>query len=230
MIDQKDAAVITDHGSKLTPWHRVHDSYVNTAHTLALEHYKLVIAEFGSAAQKEELRKLEHDSVEMRWRLLEQLTEDISFGTANPNISNLQHGRAQRNKARVEDDEEEGEEGPQLAGDDDDDGGDAGEEGDDEDEEEESPPPRRTTRKRPPSPTTDETRRTKQRRDACQGGVATTPGICGMVGCKNHGAMSGCMTCGVRLCMWKCMNKHLRGEGKLKCLKVEIEWKQGDWY
>jgi len=49
VIDQKDAALITDHGSKRTPWHRVHDAYCNTAMTLALEHYALVIAKYGSA-------------------------------------------------------------------------------------------------------------------------------------------------------------------------------------
>ena len=42
----------------------------------------------------------------------------------------------------------------------------------------------------------------------CQGGVATKQGICGMVGCRNNWAQSGCRTCGVRLCMWSCMNKH----------------------
>ena len=38
VVDQKDAARITDHGSKKTPWHRVHDSIVNTAANLAFEH------------------------------------------------------------------------------------------------------------------------------------------------------------------------------------------------
>ena len=33
VVDQKDAALMTQHGSKRTPWHRVHDAYLNTAAT-----------------------------------------------------------------------------------------------------------------------------------------------------------------------------------------------------
>ena len=37
VVDQKDAALITDHGSKKTPWQRVDDAYTNTAMNLAFE-------------------------------------------------------------------------------------------------------------------------------------------------------------------------------------------------
>ena len=46
---------------KRSPWHRVHDSFVNTAMTMALEHYALVITEYGSAEQRKHLRRLRHD-------------------------------------------------------------------------------------------------------------------------------------------------------------------------
>ncbi len=51
-----------------------------------------------------------------------------------------------------------------------------------------------------------------------------------MLGCNNKHAMSGCKTHGVRLCLWTCMNRHLRGEGNLKRLCKEIQWKEGEWY
>ena len=51
-----------------------------------------------------------------------------------------------------------------------------------------------------------------------------------MMGCNNHGCFSGCRTCGYRFCMWKCMDNHLRGEGELKRLEVEVEWKTGEWH
>ena len=106
VVDQKDAALISDHGSKKSPWHRVHDSFVNTAMTLALEHFDLVITAFGSEEQRRHLNRLRHDAVEARWELLEQLTEEAHFGVENPNVSTLQRGRAQKNKAAA--DEEEG--------------------------------------------------------------------------------------------------------------------------
>ena len=46
----------------------------------------------------------------------------------------------------------------------------------------------------------------------------------------NNGALSGCRTAGYRFCLWKCMNKHMRGLGKLKRQKVEVQWKDGEWY
>ena len=64
----------------------------------------------------------------------------------------------------------------------------------------------------------------------CQGGVATKAGVCGMEGCNNKSAMSGCRTAGYRFCLWSCMNRHMKGFGKLKRQKIEVEWKDGEWY
>ena len=56
VIDQRDAALVTDHGSKVNPWHRPHDAYVNTAFNLALEHYAMVVSEFGTPEQVAHVR------------------------------------------------------------------------------------------------------------------------------------------------------------------------------
>ena len=89
VVDQRNAAVAPDHSSKTTPWHRVHDFFVNMSFTLAFEHYKVVINDKGSVEQKEELRKLINKSDEGRWLLLEQITEDIRFGTLPAALSQL---------------------------------------------------------------------------------------------------------------------------------------------
>ena len=57
----------------------------------------------------------------------------------------------------------------------------------------------------------------------CQGGVATTRGVCGMEGCSNKDCYSGCRTAGYRFCLWSCMNRHMKGFGKLKRQKIEVE-------
>ena len=59
----------------------------------------------------------------------------------------------------------------------------------------------------------------------CQLGTATQTGRCARVGCTSHTAMSGCRTCGVRLCRWKCLNAHLRGDCNLKSMRSEVSWK-----
>ena len=92
VVDQTDAALVSNHGSKTTPWHRPHDAYVNTCFNLTLKHYSLVIKQFGSPAQKKALKKLHHNTAEARWQLIEQLTEDARFGTENPNVTNLNRG------------------------------------------------------------------------------------------------------------------------------------------
>jgi hypothetical protein len=199
----------------------------------------LVIAEFGSDAQKEELKKLRHDSVEARWLLVEQLTEDAWFGTDKPavsnrQVSNLQCGRRQKNKKKAAEGDDEGE-GDEEEGGEEQEPDWEEEDFDRDDEDDPSSPPRRSTRKRACSPKPgDATPRTQPRtqapRDVCQLGVATTQGTCGIKGCKNQNCMSGCRMCGYRFCMVKCMNKHLRGEGELKRLRDEIEWKSGEWY
>ena len=80
------------------------------------------------------------------------------------------------------------------------------------------------------TPATANACRPHQRRDACQLGVATKQGMCGMEGCTSKFATTGCKTCGYRFCMVSCLNKHLRGEGALKRLRTAIEWKVGEWY
>eukprot|EP00326_Haptolina_ericina_P001964 CAMPEP_0181218512 /NCGR_PEP_ID=MMETSP1096-20121128/27736_1 /TAXON_ID=156174 ORGANISM="Chrysochromulina ericina, Strain CCMP281" /NCGR_SAMPLE_ID=MMETSP1096 /ASSEMBLY_ACC=CAM_ASM_000453 /LENGTH=220 /DNA_ID=CAMNT_0023310739 /DNA_START=264 /DNA_END=926 /DNA_ORIENTATION=- len=217
--------------------------------TLALEHYALVIEAYGSAEQRKHLKRLRHNAVEARWELIEQLTKDAHFGVENPNVSQLQRGRSQRNKARADD--EGGEEGEEGAGDGEEDAEDDEEEEDaedDEEEEDEPEPPRRggrraaaqredrtpaARRKHPAadespasgeSPETEEGPR-KRQSVVCQLGTAEKPGMCGRVGCSANRVQSGCGTCGMRFCLWKCMNAHLRGACELKCLRSEVSWK-----
>ena len=59
----------------------------------------------------------------------------------------------------------------------------------------------------------------------CQLGTATKQGQCARVGCKCATTMSGCRTCGVRLCQWKCLNAHLRGGCDLKSMRLVLSWK-----
>ena len=73
VIDQQDAAAITSHRTRRSPWHRVHDAYCNTAMTLAVQHYRVVIQNHGTDEQKKKLKRL--SSNELRWRLLEDLVK-----------------------------------------------------------------------------------------------------------------------------------------------------------
>ena len=79
VIDQQDAAAITSHRTRRSPWHRVHDAYCNTAMTLAVQHYRVVIQNHGTDEQKKKLKRL--SSNELRWRLLEDLVKGSQCGT-----------------------------------------------------------------------------------------------------------------------------------------------------
>lgn len=62
-------------------------------------------------------------------------------------------------------------------------------------------------------------------REACQIGHTLHPGRCCLAECGSADpAHYGCTTCGVRLCSFKCFNKHLRCEGTLKLCGEAIEW------
>ena len=80
VMDQRNANLANDHSSKLTPWHRVHDFFINMAFTMAYEHFKVVITAKGTPTQQDHLKKLINKSDEARWLLLEQLTENAKFG------------------------------------------------------------------------------------------------------------------------------------------------------
>ena len=53
LVDQRNSATISPHGSKSTIWHRMHDHYLNQATHQAVTHYRLVIAEHGTPEQKD---------------------------------------------------------------------------------------------------------------------------------------------------------------------------------
>ena len=91
VVDQRNASVSNDHGSKLTPWHRVHDFFANTAMTLAFEHYKIVINSMGTPEQKQDLKRKIHNADEARWQLIEELTRDAQFGELPGRLRGLQN-------------------------------------------------------------------------------------------------------------------------------------------
>jgi len=92
-IDQKEAASITQHGSKVSPWHRVHDDAMAKVWTLTLEHYQQVMIEFGSKEQKERQVKDFHNTSKVRKTLFGQITEGSGFGSLAHGAANLNRGR-----------------------------------------------------------------------------------------------------------------------------------------
>ena len=208
---------MTDHGSKVNPWHRPHDAYVNTSFNLALEHYAMVISEFGDIEQKAHLKKLRHDAVEARWELLELLTKDAKFGpkgVCTTSTSGLRVGGGRPRKVTVADYEECQEvEGEEVE---DQEMGEEQEEQGEESEEEEVPPPKKKGR---------------MIYEDCELGMAKIQGMCAIKGCKGK-PTHGCKAHGVRLCFPKCLDLHLKGCGIInvakgsQCKRAPIVWKK----
>jgi len=202
VIDQTDAALISNHGSKSTPWHRPHDAYVNTAFNLTFKHYALTITQFGSSAQKAELKSLLHDTTEARWQLIEQLTEDARFGTENPQVSNLNRGAGLKPAPSPGSPTRGATASRKRRRDDSDADSDA------------DPPPPETPASAPRKQVA------KHQWSWC------TKGRCGLAGCNRECSM-GCKTCGVRVCAagdFACQNAHLRGGAQHKSIRVEVPW------
>lgn len=243
VIDQRDAAAITGHRARRSPWHRVHDAYANTAMTLAFEHYKVVVRDYGSEQQQKLLHNMSAN--EARWRLLEQLSKGAKFGTCPPTQAALRLQAAKRARADAEAQWSSSDDGGDDDDDDSDDNdeiGDLGDAGasDSENQVGNTPPP--------DSPMYSSSMRSSKRRSGsscssctcsnlsrvqsdfsrrlrlCQLERCRVKGLCSREGCPKRGQVYGCMTCGVRLCPTPCFNLHVRGWATKECVQVVEDW------
>ena len=198
IVDQRNASTINPHGCKFTIWHRMHDHYVNQAMHMAETHYRLVIEENGSLAQKVRVngtdrqwhnrttRKGGQGADELRWELLDALAAKCQVGsTTDPRVTNLRAGTP-------------------------------------------SPPPETPAAAATPAAATPASVERRQGTTCQIGHSITkgrcgmegcTKNHCSF-GCVTHGVRL-CMGNGAD----SCMNKHLRGAGEIKKYVGDVAWK-----
>ena len=176
--------------------------YVNTSFNLALEHYAMVISEFGTPEQVAHLKKLRHDAVEARWELLELLIKGAKFGCKGVSTTNTSGGTSGLRVGggrpckvtEAECVEAEGEECEEVEGEEVEDqemGEEQEEQGEESEEEEVVPPPKKKGR---------------MVYEDCELGEAKKRGRCAIKGCKKK-SFHGCKAHDVRLCFPKCLDR-----------------------